>query len=88
MKTVQDFAFRQARRKLPLPILPDLCGIEPAAGVAEGPALGIMEADGDAPREEPRAMVGAGLKAAGRLGPDPLLREQGGVGIEPQCSRV
>jgi hypothetical protein len=88
VKAIEDLAFRQARGKFPLPIVPRLCGIEPAAGLAEGPALGIMEADGEASLEESGTGVGPGLKVAGCLGPDALVREQGRVRIEPQRSGI
>lgn len=80
----QDLALRQARGKFPLPILPDLFWIKPAAGIADGTAFGIMEPDGDAPLEESRALVGAGLEAPGRMDIDSLVCERGRMRIQPQ----
>jgi hypothetical protein len=75
----QDLAFRQARGKFPVPILPDLFWIKPAAGITDGTALGIMEPDGDAPLEESRALVGPGLKAPGRMDIDSLACVRAGA---------
>ena len=62
VKAVEHLALRQARGKLPLPVLPGLCGIEPAAGVADWAAVGIMEADGEASLEESAPLVGNGIR--------------------------
>jgi hypothetical protein len=88
VKAVEDVAFWQARRKLPLPILPGRCGIKPAAGVADRTPVGVMEADCEASLEESGTLVGPDLEVAGRSGPDSFLREQGRVGIEPQRSGI
>ncbi len=88
VKAVQDLAFRQARGKLPLPILPDLCRIKPATGIADRVAFWVVEPDCDAAFEESSAMIGPDLKVSGGLDIDFLVCEQGCVRIEPQLSGI
>lgn len=93
VKAVQDLTFGQARRKLPLPILSGLSGIKPVPGAAEGTPVGVLEADGDTPLEETRALLGPGLEESGQHRREqllirPLIQTQGRRGDDIQVQSL
>lgn len=77
MESEEDLVSRERGRQLPLAVDGDGVGIEAAAGVAEGSAVGVVEPDCDAAAEEATAVIGAGLESPSGLGADAFVLQPG-----------
>lgn len=82
MEVEEDGSLGDAGGQLPLAMLAGLVGIEATAGVAQGVAVGVVEAHGDTALQEAAATIQAGLEQIGGGGADSFLGEEGHLGIE------
>ncbi len=82
MEVVEQLVLGQPWREVPLTAVSDGLWAEPSRGIAERPRLRVVESHADGLAEEARSSIESGLEAACGVGPNRLVAEKLGLGIQ------